>query len=201
MPAAVLIGTVGYHNLRNHSLGPILLPELQRLPWPAEVLVEELNWGPIAVVQRLQTETSLERVVLLGARPSSLPEGTLSLYRWVGGLPGPDEIQARIGEAVTGVISLDNLLVVGEHFQAWPPQVLVVDVAPGSEETGASLRPVVAARRPEVLDWVRRLALEGPEAAPQLLELRGDTWADRQIRELSSPSRLETPRWKCSKDV
>ncbi len=39
------IGTVGYHNLRNHSIGPALLPQLQKMQWPEGVDVDELNWG------------------------------------------------------------------------------------------------------------------------------------------------------------
>ncbi len=47
----IFIGTVGYHNLRNHSIGNALLPQLQKMHWSAGVDVDELNWGPIAIVQ------------------------------------------------------------------------------------------------------------------------------------------------------
>ncbi len=40
-------GTVGYHNLRNHSMGPALLPQLKKMQWPEGVDVDELNWGPM----------------------------------------------------------------------------------------------------------------------------------------------------------
>ena len=41
----ILIGTVGYHNLRNHSIDPVLLPQLQKMDWRDGVDVEEMNWG------------------------------------------------------------------------------------------------------------------------------------------------------------
>jgi hypothetical protein len=46
------IGTVGYHNLRNHSIGPALLPKLQKMQWNEGVDVDEFNLGPIATVQK-----------------------------------------------------------------------------------------------------------------------------------------------------
>lgn len=168
----ILIGTVGYCNLRNFSVGPLLLPQLKRMRWPAQVRVEELNWGPIAIVQDLQSRPRLARAVLLGARPSGRPEGDVRLYRWSGGLPGPEAVQARIAEAVSGVISLDNLLIVGEHFGVWPEELFVVDVAPGTEQAGPTLSPAVAARADEILSCVRRLALQGP--CLPLKTLRGD---------------------------
>ncbi|MDX1666855.1 MAG: hypothetical protein R3350_06485 [Saprospiraceae bacterium] len=159
----VLIGTVGYHNLCNHSVGPILLPELQSISWPPGSAVEELNWGPIAIVQRLQSEKKpFERVVLLSAvEREGRQTGDISIFRWLGGLPGDDQIQACIGDAVTGVISVENLLVIGEHFKAWPEEVFLVDVEPGPEKTGPTLTPEVARKEPEILDIMTRLGRKG----------------------------------------
>jgi hypothetical protein len=110
----ILIGTIGYHNLRDFSLGPKLLPDLRAMTWPPGVVVEEMNWGPIAIVQNFQALTTpYDRVVLLVANRRQRPTGTITVYRWRGGLPPPDEIQDRVAEAVTGVISSDNLLIVG----------------------------------------------------------------------------------------
>ena len=62
----ILVGTIGYHNLGNHSLGPASLPMLQTLSWPEGVEVEEMNWGPIAIVQKFQAlQTTYHRVILL----------------------------------------------------------------------------------------------------------------------------------------
>ena len=39
-------------------------------------------------------------------------------------------------EAVTGVISLDNLLVIGEHFGIWPKELITVEVQLGDNAFG-----------------------------------------------------------------
>ncbi len=161
----VLVGTVGYHYLRDHSVGPNLLPRLRAEAWPPGVVLEELNWGPIAVVQNFQDlERPYDRVVLLSAREGGRAPGTVTLRRWLGGLPDVESIHARVCEAVTGVISVDNLLVIGEHFGIWPGEVVVVDVEPGPEEAGDTFTPPVEAAVPAVLAAVRRAALD-PVAA------------------------------------
>src|SRR5262249_39950240 len=47
---------------------------------------------------------------------------------WRGGALDPQLLQERIFEAVTGIVSLDNLLIIGEHFAIWPREVITVEV-------------------------------------------------------------------------
>ncbi len=55
----------------------------------------------------------------------------------------------RVSEAVTGVISLDNLLIVGGYFGIWPPDVVIVEVEPCDENWGPEFsEPVRAAINP-----------------------------------------------------
>ncbi len=64
----VFIGTIGYHILSNHSIGPILLPNLQQQNWPEGVFIDELNWGPIVVIQQFEaTKIPYDRIILLTA--------------------------------------------------------------------------------------------------------------------------------------
>ena len=180
MPVAssdeVLIGTVGYHNLRNHSVGPLLIEDLRQMEWPYTVTVEEMNWGPIAIVQQFQAmATPYDRVVILTAIERAGREvGAISIYRWMGGLPSPEQIQACVGDAVTGVISAENLLVIGEHFKIWPQEVYLVDVEPGPEQAGPALTPVVEAVVPEILRVVRRIGLQGVTPADRIIPMKGD---------------------------
>lgn len=170
----ILIGTVGYHCLRDYSVGPMLLPHLQEMSWPAGVEVDELNWGPIAIVQRFQAEeTPFERVVILTARDQGRPPGTLTLRRWRGGLPDDERLQARVAEAVTGVISVDNLLIIGEHFDIWPDETFLVDVEPGPEEAGETFTPAVESAVPDILDTVRHAALAPSDDLPAMEALHG----------------------------
>jgi Ni,Fe-hydrogenase maturation factor len=171
----VLVGTVGYHNLRDFSLGPKLLPQLQAMTWPPGVEVDELNWGPIAIVQQFQSLLQpYRRVVILTARRSDRPVATVTLCRWQGGLPSNEEIQDRVAEAVTGVISLDNLLILGEYFSIWPSEVLIIDVEPGPEEAGDTLTPPVQAAVPAILEMTCQAATADLAALEPLAALRGD---------------------------
>ncbi len=171
----VLVGTVGYHNLRDFSIGPQLLPQLQAMDWPAGVEVDELNWGPIAIVFNFQDmEIPYDRVVILAAIPDGREAGTITLRRWAGGLPSAEKIQDRVAEAVTGVTSLDNLLIIGEHFAIWPDEVIIVDVEPGPEEAGETFTPAVEAIIPDVLAIIRRVALEELELFLPMAEIKGD---------------------------
>ena len=170
----IFIGTVGYQYLRDYSVGPLLLPRLQAMDWPPGITVEELNWGPIAVVQTFEAlPEPYDRVVLRAAREQGRAPGTLTLRRWRGGLPDAERLQDRIAEAVTGVISVDNLLVIGEHLGIWPEEVFLVDVEPGVEEAGAALTPPVEAAVPQILETVRRLALADSGALPPLEPMHG----------------------------
>jgi len=154
-----LIGGVGYSYLRDGSVGPLVVAELGREAWPDGVLVEDLSYGPIAVLQRLQeADPPFDRLVLVAAVRRGRAPGTVTMYRWDHRLPDAAEIQARVAEAVTGVISLDNLLVVVGFFNALPRDVSVLEVEPEDEGWGEGLSPVVEAAWPRVIDGLRELA-------------------------------------------
>lgn len=158
-----LIGTVGYQLLQNHSVGPVLLPDIRNLDLPEEVEVEEMNWGPIAIVQYFQTlNMPFDRVVFLVAleRPER-KVGDITIFKWKGGLPSEPQIQACIGDAATGVISVENLLVIGEYFKIWPKELYLVDVEPGPEGAGEHLTEEVRQKVPEILNTLRNIAIHG----------------------------------------
>lgn len=165
--------------LRNHSVGPILLPRIESLSWPKSVVVEEMNWGPIAIVQYFQAlKIPFDRVIFLVAiERASRKTGDISIYRWMGGLPDETQIQACVGDAATGVISVENLLVIGEHFEIWPKKVFLVDVEPGKEQAGEHLTPEVESRVPEILSILEQLVNENTvELETEVL--RGDQLFD-----------------------
>ena len=158
----IFIGGVGYTNLRDLSVGPVIVPELQRLEWPAGIEIDDLSLGgPIAAVHRFREVPPYERVVLFGAVGRGRQPAQIYLYRWDGRLPDPEEIQMRVSEAVTGVISLDNLLIVGGHFGIWPPDVLVVEVEPSDEDWGPEFSEPVQAALAPLIKALQRAAL-GP---------------------------------------
>jgi hydrogenase maturation protease len=165
----VLIGGVGYRNLRDHSFGVVLVDSLATEAWAADVCVEDISYNPIAVVQRLQDDPPDRRfqvAVIIGAlqRTGRMP-GTLSVYRWDNVLPSAGGIHEAITEAVTGIISLDNTLVIARHFNVLPTTVVVVELEPDAHECGEALTPAAAAALAHARDVVTLLALEPSLAA------------------------------------
>ena len=170
------VGTVGYHILGNHSIGPMLLPRLQKMVSLPHIKVDELNWGPVAVVQQFQAEKEpFQRVILLCAieRPGR-NIGDITIFQWKGGLPDEQQIQACVGDAATGVISVENLLVIGEYFKIWQEEVFLVDVEPGEEIAGEQLTAEVENKIPEILQTVYTLAVDGLNNIEKVDYLLGD---------------------------
>jgi len=130
--ARIVIGLVGYYQfIRGYPIGPELKERLDVVTWPDEheVTFKEMNWGPIAIVQDFQaSDDTLDRIVLVSAVDRGLATGTVSCRRWIGGKQDVLAVQERVFEAVTGVISLDNLLVIGEHFGIWPEELITVEL-------------------------------------------------------------------------
>jgi len=167
----VIVAGVGYRNLRDHSVGVAITDRLETVGWADNVVVEDLSYNPIAVVQRLEDEPPaerFERAVVVGAveRPGR-PPGTVAAYRWDGALPADDEIQRAVTDAVTGVIALDNTLVVTRHFGALPDDVVVVEVEPAVHEYGDTFSEVVSRQLDGVCELVRTFATR-PEAVERL---------------------------------
>lgn len=157
----VMIAGVGYPNLRDLSIGPVLIPRLRDMAWPAEVEVDDWSFGPIAVMQRLEEQPGYyDRIVFLTAVSRGREPGAVTSFRWDGVLPDPEEIQERVGEAVMGIISLDNLLIICQHFGVFPDDVRIVEIEPDSSDFGLDFTPCVEASLDEVFAAVRRAALD-----------------------------------------
>jgi hydrogenase maturation protease len=161
----VLVSGIGYSNLSDMSFGRVLLGRLAEMEWPEHVRVEDLNFGPIMILQWLEeSPVKYDRMVLVNAAKRGREPGTLEVYRWHGQLPPEPEIQSRVEEAVTGVIDMENMLVICKHFGELPEEVTVVEVEPENEDWGPEFSPAVAARVEEAVEIVRREALKDVRA-------------------------------------
>ena len=162
-PGGVLVAGVGYTFLHDLSFGPEIVRRLQEMAWPAGVEVTDLSQSPIAVYQQL-SERRYDKVILVGAVRRDRAAATIHCYRPDGPLPAEEEIQARIGEGVSGTVSLDSTVIVCRYFGALPADTLVVEVEPEDESWGEGFSPKVAAAVDEVIELVRREALAAVEA-------------------------------------
>jgi len=155
----------------------MLFHHLKEMIWPDYVKVDELNWGPVAVVQMFQAETPpFEKVIILCAIEREGREiGHIDVFQWKGKLPDEEQIQACVGDAATGVISVENLLVIGEYFKIWKDEVYLVDVEPGPEVAGEKWTAEMEAAIPEVISTLKRLATKGVDNEMNINYLQGDT--------------------------
>ena len=165
----VIVAGVGYRNLRDHSVGIAVTDRLLDHAWGGDVVVEDLSYNPIAVMQRLEDEPPerrFTRAVMVGAvERGNRPPGTVAAYRWDGVLPSDEEIQRAVSEAVTGVIALDNTLVVTRHFGGLPEDVVVIEVEPGVQEFGDEFSESVARVVDQVCELAVTMATDGGAAA------------------------------------
>lgn len=156
----VLVAGVGYRNLRDLSLGPLLIDRLQEqnLDWPEGTEVEDLSYGPIAIMHSLDERPPYDRMVFVsGARRGRAP-GEISRYEWRGELPDEDEIHQRVSEAATGVIDLENLLIVASYFRKLPADVVVFEVEVADDSFGEEMTPIVENVIPALIVQLRAAA-------------------------------------------
>ncbi len=152
----VLVSGIGYSNMSDLSFGRVLYGEMAGMRWPDHVHVEDLNFGPVMIYQWLEeSPVKYDKVVLVSAANRGRAPGTLEVYAWDRKLPDEAGVQACIGEAITGVISLENLLIVCKHFGVLPEDVTIVEIEPQKEDFGLEFSPVVAARVGEAIDLVK----------------------------------------------
>ncbi len=149
----VLVCGVGYRFLRDNALGIHITDTLA--PQASNgVEFEDLGYHPVGFTQNLNDRPAYDRIVFVGAVNRGREPGTITAYQYDHVLPDVQEIQERVGDSVTGSISLDNLIVVSEAFKALPEDVWVVEIEPGDETWGEGFSDEVQSRLPEITETV-----------------------------------------------
>ncbi|GAC1431661.1 MAG: hypothetical protein NVSMB68_04020 [Thermoanaerobaculia bacterium] len=158
MTRRVLIAGVGYRNLRDMSLGPLLIDRLQESQWPEGTEVEDLSYGPIAIMHSFDERPRYDRMVFIsGAKRGGQP-GQIYRSQWKHQLPDEDEIHQRVVEAITGVVDLENLLIVTTYFKKLPADVVVFEVEAEDDSFGEAMTPVVENAIPQLIEQLRAAA-------------------------------------------
>ena len=142
-----LVGAIGYRNLRDHSAAFEILDRLSQEDLGPNVVLEDVSYNPIALVQWLEEQPPgkrFERIILVsGVQRDGRQPGTVTSYQWNRALPPDELIHQAITEAVTGIISLDNTIIIAGYFRALPPSLTVVEIEPAQHEFGSELSPAV----------------------------------------------------------
>lgn len=167
----ILIAGVGYSHLSDLSFGPMLIEDLRQREWPEFVQIEDLSYGPIAVLQWFQDEPDrFDQAIFVGAMPrdGGLP-GELRTYRWNPVELPPDDVHARVAEGVTGIVSLENLLMIADYFDVLPATTLVIEIEPVEVEFGLELSPAGRRQLEEVRNVIEREVRGTPDDESSLM--------------------------------
>lgn len=156
----VLIGGVGLRYQTDLSFGLHVSDALEAGGGLDGVDVMDLGYGAIFVSQDLAgADPPYDRVILVSAAIRGREPG-LYERRPEPARESVDEIQERVREAGAGVIDLDHLLVIGEHFQAFPADLRLLEAEPVDSGPGDGLSPTLERLLPEAIERVRAAALE-----------------------------------------
>lgn len=165
MAERTLIAGVGYNDLGDFSFGPILVARLAHLASSA-VAVEDLGYNPVAAVDWLRDQAvPFDRAIVIGAAERGRAPGALDRGRWAFGQHTAADVQGSVAEAVTGIVSLDNLLVITEYFGVLPARTTVLDLEPVESGWQGGLSPLVEERAAQVVAWISDAVSSGVEAA------------------------------------
>lgn len=157
----VLVGGVGQLYQGDLDLGRRAAEQLAGEDLGRGVRVEELHYGAVAVVQRLE-ELRPDTLVLVGAEQRGRPPATVQRRRFEAKDLEPGIVQDAVAQAVTGYVTIDLVLTVGAGFGALPPRTITVEVEPSRLEPSEDLSPQVSEALAVALRLVRAEVRRAP---------------------------------------
>ena len=163
----LLIAGVGYPFLHDWSVGPRVAAEMMRREWPANVTVDDWSFSPLDAVWKLKSaDPPYQRVVFFGSIERGRPPGTVVRRFWDRSELGtPEEVQARVGEAATGVIGLENTVQICGIFEALPDEVVLIEIEPEIEQWGDGYSAAVEASLPVLVGYIEEEAAAASQVA------------------------------------
>lgn len=151
----LVVGGVGELYQGDLDVGRRVVEGLQAAgPLGAHVVVEDLHYGALAVVQRLQDLTP-EALVLVGARAAGRAPASVARTLVAGPPPAPEEAQRLVEQAATGYVGVDLVVGVATALHALPDRTVVFEVEPVDTGPGDQLSAPVATLLPELVELVR----------------------------------------------
>ena len=175
----VLVGGVSELFQRDLDLGRLAVEALQQEQLGPGVVVEELHYGAVAVAQRLE-DLRPGTLILVSAVVRGRPAGRVERRRIDPPDLTPADVQAAIGDAVTGYVHPDLVIEISGALGALPPRVVTVELEPEVVGPGEGLSESGMRGLEVVLQLVRAETRRAP-----LIALAAE------LRELLVPERLE----------
>lgn len=159
--ATVLVGGISELFQGDLDFGRHVIEALQREDLAAHILVEELHYGAIAVMQRLQ-DVRPAALILVGAATRDRAPGTLQRRSVHAPAASPAEIQLAVSDAVTGYVAIDLVVEIAAAFDVLPAHTLAVEIEPAYVGSREQLSPQAAALIVPALTLIRREAARVP---------------------------------------
>lgn len=177
---SVLVGGVGQLFQGDLDLGRVAAERLSGEDLGSGVLVEDLYYGALAVVQRLE-ELRPGALVLVGAEARGRAPGSVERRRVHAGEVAPLEARHAVEGAGAGEVSIELLARVMRALGALPARTTVIEVEPARTEPGAPLSKEAQEGLEVALDLVRAEARRAPilELADRIAERLGDGRLER----------------------
>lgn len=157
----VFIGGVGRSFMGDLDLGRIAIERLATEDLGPHTVLEEVQYNAVLVAQHL-AELRPYAVVLIGAVERERTPGMVERRR-IRTLGAPLEtVQEAVASAVTGDVTLDLLLEVGQGFGVLPAHTLTIEVEPTEMSLSDALSPQAAGALETVLELVRAEVRRAP---------------------------------------
>lgn len=163
-PVIVLVGGVSELFQRDLDLGRLAIERLQGEDLGPGVVVEELHYGAVAVAQRLEDLRPAMLVLVSAVRRGRTP-GTVVRSRLDPPVLTPADVQAAVGDAVTGYVHPDLVIEIAAALGFLPPRTVTVEVEPEVVGPGEGLSACAAVGLEAALVLVRAEARRGPVLA------------------------------------
>lgn len=150
----VLVGGVYELFQGDLDLGRLAVERLRGEDLAPDVLAEDLHYGAVAVVQRLEDLRPEAFVIVTAVRRDRRP-GTVERRRLVPLPVVPADFQAAVSDAVTGYVHIDLLVEVATGFEALPARTVAIEVEPAHVGPGEGLTPEATVALEQALHLVR----------------------------------------------
>jgi len=135
---SVLVGGVSELFQHDLDLGRLAIEQLQGEQLGHGVRVEELHYGAVAVAQRLE-DLRPQALILISAVQRGRPPGTVERRRVQPPELSTADVQAAVGDAVTGYVHPDLVIEIATALGFLPARTIAVEVEPEITGSGEGL--------------------------------------------------------------
>lgn len=141
--APLLVAGFGTPWQRDLDFGNRFVACAALLRWPDRVVVEDLSYSALLVLQRID-ELRPSKLVLVGAVARGDRPGTVRRHRLGAQAPPPDEVHEHLVQSLDGSVDVAHTLAVLRYWSKLPPDTVMVEVEPADTSFGMGFTDDVA---------------------------------------------------------